>query len=166
MSMIDVFAAELQREEANTRKLFERIPESRFPWQPHAKSMSVGKLASHITEILTWVDATLNKNELAMNPGEFKPYMAANKTELLAKFDANVADALKQMKGRADDLLMKTWRFKIGGKVILEMPKAAVLRAFVLSHTIHHRGQMTVFLRLNNVPVLQTSGPTADEPGF
>jgi uncharacterized damage-inducible protein DinB len=166
MKIIEAFAAELTHEAANTKKLLERLPEEQFGWQPHPKSMSLGKLASHITEILEWVGPTLNMDELVMQPGQSKPYMAASKSELLARYDDNLAKALGMMKDAPDELMMKAWRFKIGERVVMEMPKAVVLRTMILSHTFHHRGQMTVYLRLNDVPLPQIYGPTADEPAF
>ena len=164
MPIIDALIMELTHEGGQTRKLFERIPEDRMGWRPHEKSMSLGALASHIADSLCWTGATLAMDELVMDPGSYQPFQAKDKADLLKKFDDSLTLALSAMRGQSDENLFKTWRMKVGDKVVLEMPRAAVLRTFILSHQIHHRGQMTVYLRLLGAPLPQLYGPTADEP--
>lgn len=163
MNIIDGIAGELEFEAKNTRKVLDRIPEAKFGWKPHEKSMTMGKLASHVAEIPQWVKTTLEMEEFNLDPATFKPFEAKTAKELTQKFDDSVKGALAAMKGVSNESLMKIWRMKSGGKLMVEMPRIAVLRGFVLNHSVHHRGQLTVYLRLNNIPVPAIYGPSADE---
>ena len=164
MSLIDPFVQEFQHEMRTTRNTLARVPASDFTWKPHEKSYSFGQLASHIVEIPSWVPVTVGQDEFVMNPGEYQPWEARDAADLLETFDRNVAAAAEQLAGLPDDKLMTTWTMKSGERVLFQMPRMAVLRAFILSHVIHHRGQLTAYLRLRDIPVPQTYGPTADEP--
>lgn len=167
MAMIDALVGELQHEAAVTRKLFERIPEDRFDYKPHPKSMSLRELASHLVDALGWVDATVNLDELQIDPTQWKPFVAKSRAELLATHDANLVAALGIMKGVADEKLFAPWTMKkADGTVAFTMPRIAVLRAFIVKHIVHHRGQLTVYLRLLDVPLPQVYGPSADEPNM
>ena len=166
MGLIEPMIEEFKREADTTRKVLERIPEEHFAWKPHEKSMSMAALASHIAESFQWVEAIVNSDEFEIDPEQYKPYIAESRAELLAVHDAAVAKALPAMQGRPDDQLLANWQFKARGKVVLEMPRIAFLRGFVLSHLIHHRGQLTLYLRLKDVPLPQVYGPSADEPGM
>jgi len=165
MGLIEPMIEEFGREADTTRRVLDRIPEEHFAWKPHAKSMSMAALGSHIAESFQWVEAIVNSDEFEIDPEQYKPYIAKSKAELLAVHDAAVAKALPAMQGQPDEQLLVNWRFKAKGKVVLEMPRIAFLRGFVLSHLIHHRGQLTVYLRLKDVPLPQVYGPSADEPG-
>jgi len=164
MDIIDGLRSEFEHETRSTRKLLERVPDQHFDWKPHPKSMSLGRLASHLIEPLDWVGPTLDQDELVFAPGSYKPWNAKNRKELLEKFDASVKAAIEKMGGRSDAHLMQTWALKSGEKTVFSMPRAAVLRFFILNHQIHHRAQLGVYLRLKDVPVPQVYGPTADEP--
>jgi len=164
MNLIDPIIQELTHEAGVTRKTLERIPDGDWEWTPHEKSMGMGKLASHIADTPSWVDPILTKEELAFDPESHKPWIASGKAEVLEVFDKNLAQALTAMKGVANEALMVTWSLKAGDKVLLSMPRIAVLRAFILSHMIHHRAQLGVYLRLRDVLVPQMYGPSADEP--
>lgn len=161
MGMIDALAMEYQYETGVTRKVIDRVPEDKFGWKPHDKSMTAGALASHITEIQGWTSGTIASDEFKID--DYKPYVPKSKAELLQTFDTLVADSLKAMKGVSDQALMKGWKMTQKGQTLLEMPKVAVLRTWVLNHQIHHRGQLSVYLRLLGQPVPSIYGPSADE---
>ena len=161
--------AEFDQECATTRKHLERAATEHFDWAPHEKSMKFGRLASHLAELAIWATATVEHDELDMAPigGEpMKPLQCATSEEVLSAFDENVAKASKAIAGASDDNLMSDWTLKKGGETLMTMPKIAVLKSFVINHLIHHRGQLSVYLRLCEIPVPQTYGPTADEPNM
>lgn len=160
MSLSAAFAEELQSESATTRKMLERVPEDAFDWKPHEKSSSMGRLAGHVAELVSMFVPMVTKD--AMDFGDFKPFKPSSVSELVEKFDENVAGAVELLKNQSDDELPKLWRIKSGEKVFLEMPRAAFIR-WVLSHIVHHRGQLSVYLRLRDVPLPPVYGPTADE---
>jgi len=162
MEVIDVMRAEFEQEVASTRKALERITTESFAWSPHDKSMSMGQLVSHLVEIPSWVGSILEQDKFEME-ADFKPYEAESIEGALEYFDDSAKEALEKMEGRSNENLLETWTFKMGGEVALAMPRVAVLRAFILSHLIHHRGQLTVYLRLNDIPVPAIYGPSADE---
>jgi len=164
MGMIDGMLAELTVEAENTRAMLERVPDNLFDWQPHAKSMTMGHLASHLADIPSWVAATLNMDEMVIGP-DYKPFHASNIAEVLETFDAKIAEAKAAMPGYPDDKLMQNWALKMGGEEMFRMPRAQCLRAFVLSHTVHHRAQLGVYLRLNDIALPSTYGPSADDQG-
>jgi len=166
MNIADGMLQEFTYENASTRKMLERIPQAQMGWKPHAKSMTLARLASHIVEIPTYGASIFTQDEMVLNAGSFKPTEYATVAELLAAFDKNIAEAAKVMQGVPNDHMMKPWRFKMDGKLVFEMPRVVVVRIMMLSHTIHHRGQLSVYLRLQNVPLPPVYGPTADESPF
>ena len=157
------FIPELKHEAASTRKLLERVPTDKFDWKPHEKSMTLGRLASHIAEIPDWMTATLTTEELDFAKGGYKPTVPATKEELLEKFEQSYTKALETLTSATDETLRGLWTLKNGDHVIFTMPRIATLRSFVMNHFIHHRGQLTVYLRLLNIPVPGMYGPSADE---
>ncbi len=164
MNIIDALIQEFQQESATTRKVLERVPTEHFGWKPHEKSMTMGQLASHLAENLSWAEGTMKEDVWLMDMATYKPFVAANTNELLEKFDENLVKALESMKGATNDHMMKMWAMKTpDGNTIFSMPRVVVIRSFVLNHTYHHRGQLTVYLRLKDVPLPQVYGPTADE---
>jgi len=166
MPLVDALLPEFDHEMTTTRKVIERVPEDKFDWKPHAKSFSLGALATHLANLPTWGTETLTKSEIDLPAAQ--PPLAAlpSKIELMAVFDRNVAAARAALAGKTDAELLAIWSLKRGGKTLFSMPKTAVLRSFVLSHVIHHRGQLSVYLRLLDVPVPSIYGPSADEPSF
>ncbi|MGH9831712.1 MAG: DinB family protein [Blastocatellia bacterium] len=165
MKMKDSLIAEFEREAQTTRRHLERLPDDKLDWRPHEKSYTASGLASHIAELISWADSILNLDELDIDPTTYKPYQAASVADLLKTFDDNVAACKQVLAGVADATLEQSWRFKMMGRLLFERPKSEVFRDFILSHVIHHRGQFSVYLRLLNVPVPSTYGPTADEQG-
>ncbi|MBS1518137.1 MAG: DinB family protein [Bacteroidetes bacterium] len=163
MTLSESLLAEFQREAQLTRKMLERLPDGKFDYKPHDKSMSLGKLSSHIADIPNWVGVTIETEELDFADFEYKPFEANTRDELLKAFDGFVANAVEVFKRNDDEKLMGNWTMKNGDQVYFTMPKAAVLREFVFNHNTHHRGQLSVYLRMNDVPLPSIYGPTADE---
>ena len=166
MPITDFLVPEFDQETANTRKVLERCPEDRFGWKPHQKSWDMASLATHIANIPSWVVETISKDSLDISPPGAPPYKeepARSRKELLEKFEKNVAAARSALTGTSDDHLLKNWTLLSGGHTILTMPRVTVLRSFVMNHGIHHRAQLGVYLRLNDVPVPAIYGPSADE---
>ena len=165
MSISASLLPEFDMEMANTRRTLERVPTDKFGWQPHAKSFTMGKLATHLATLPTWTGVTLTTSELDLALPFDQPKPATTE-EVLETFDKNVAEARAALAGAADDVFFQPWTLKNGEHVIFTLPKVAVLRGFVVNHIIHHRGQMTVYLRLNDIPVPSIYGPSADESGM
>jgi uncharacterized damage-inducible protein DinB len=165
VALVDALLPEFDREMSTTRKVLERVPEEKFAWKPHAKSFSLGELSGHVANLPTWGEETLTKSEIDITNGQ-RPSAPASKADMLAAFDRNVAAVRAALAGRSDPELMAMWTLKRNGKTLFAMPKSTVLRSFVLSHVIHHRGQLSVYLRLLDVPVPSIYGPSADEPSF
>lgn len=166
MAIIDTMLPEYEEEMAITRKTLERVTDALWDYKPHPKSMALGALASHIVEPQSWIEGTIQSDEWVMDMATYKPYVAANREELLKRFDTNVAEAKKVLKGVTDAQLAVMWSMKNpDGSVIFTAPRGGVLRTFMLNHTIHHRAQLQVYLRMNDIPVPSIYGPTADDPG-
>jgi uncharacterized damage-inducible protein DinB len=157
---------EFDHEMATTRKTLERVPEDKFDWAPHQKSMKLGQLASHLAEMPSWAVAGLKQDSLDLAPvggPAFEQFLAASRAQVLERFDQTVAAALAAITEAGDQEYMKPWSLLRSGQTLMTMPKIAVVRSFVMNHIIHHRGQLSVYLRLNNVPVPSIYGPSADE---
>lgn len=165
MALVDALLPEFDHEMTTTRKLLERIPEEKFEWKPHARSFSLGALASHLATLPTWGGDTLNRSEIDIGTDP-PPAALPSKAEVMASFDKNVAATRAALAGRSDAELMATWTLKRGGHTLFSMPKTVVWRSFVVNHLVHHRGQLSVYLRLLDVPVPSIYGPSADEPSF
>jgi uncharacterized damage-inducible protein DinB len=165
MTLAETLLPEFDHEMAVARKVLERVPEDKLDWKPHAKSFSIGALAAHVANLPSWGAETLNRSEVDLT-GHLAPVALPSRADLLAIFDRNVAAARAALVGKTDAELGAMWSLRRNGKTIFSMPKAAVLRSFVLSHLIHHRAQLTVYLRLLDVPVPSIYGPSADEPAF
>lgn len=163
MKMIDSLVAEFGRETQTTRKHLERLPDDKLDWRPHEKSFTARGLASHIVECVGWVESIFGKDEVDFNPATYRPYQAASVADLLKTFDEKVARGQQVLAGADDASLAQPWRLKIMGRVRFEKTKTDVFRDFTLSHVIHHRGQLSVYLRLLNVAVPGSYGPSADE---
>jgi len=166
MSMADSLVGEFDHEASGTRKLLERVPEAHVQWAPHPRSKSLGELANHIAGLPVWVGRILNAKEYDfLAPGAPTPGVRPweSKAALLAKHDKNVAEARKLLAATTDAQFLEPWTLKRGGEAMFTLPRAAVLRSMVYSHTIHHRGQLTVYLRLKDVPLPGLYGPSADE---
>jgi uncharacterized damage-inducible protein DinB len=166
MTISEALLPEFDTETAVTRKFLERVPEDKFSWKPHEKSGTMGWLAAHIAALPELTARTMQKDEFDFAPGGVRQAPAAppkSTTELLEKFDKNAAAGHAAIAGASDAEFAKTWTLLNNGQKIFAMPKVACLRRTVLSHIIHHRAQLGVYLRLNNVALPATYGPSADE---
>ncbi len=160
---------EFDHEMANTRKTLERVPEDRFAWKPHEKSFSMVALSTHLATLPSWAAITVQKESFDVAPeGEPPPRSEPAKSvpDLLERFDRNVAAAREALAAASDEDLMKSWTLLKGGKTVFTLPRIAALRSFVLNHNVHHRAQLGVYLRLNDIPVPSIYGPSADEGSF
>ena len=165
MKMIDVLLAEMDQEAQSTARVLERIPQAQLSWRPHAKSMSLGQLALHVATIPGNV-AELAAHDTIPEPPKFIQAEAATAAELVPTLKASLAKARQVLGGMDDQKLMATWRLMSGGKEIMAMPRAAVIRMIMLNHWYHHRGQLLVYLRMHDVLLPSVYGPTADENPF
>jgi len=165
MRIIDGLLSELEQEAATTRRVLERIPQAHLSWKPHPKSMSLGQLALHVATVPGNV-AELAARDTIPEPPAFVQPEAATASELVPALTASVAKAKQSLGGFDDAMMGAMWRLQKGGKDILAMPRVAVVRAIMLNHWYHHRGQLLVYLRLLNQSVPSVYGPTADENPF
>ncbi len=168
MGLSESLLPEFDHEMANTRKTLERVPDGKFAWKPHDKSSSLGGLATHLANLPSWGSLAVSSDSFDLAPGG-KPQavMPCNsQQQVLETFDKNVAATRVAIAGASDQDLFKPWTLLSNGKTILSMPKIAVLRSFVMNHMIHHRAQLGVYLRLNDIPVPSIYGPSADETAF
>ena len=163
MTRIESLLAEFTRETATARKYVERLPTDRFEWRPHARSFTAGQLASHMVDCIRFVEPIFGADELDMDPADYKPFQATSVGELLEAFDGEVAKAKHVIASTTDTSASHPWQLKLHGTVWFEKPREAVFRDMTLSHLVHHRGQFSVYLRLLEVPVPGSYGPTADE---
>jgi uncharacterized damage-inducible protein DinB len=165
MPLTDALLPEFDHEMTVTRKLLERVPEDQFTWKPHPKSMSLGTLAQHVATLPLWGVMTLNETEIDVGGQQQLPE-AKTRADLLALFDEHVRAARAALAGKGDGEMMAPWTLKRDGHAIFSMPRASVWRSFVLSHLIHHRAQLSVYLRMHDVPLPSMYGPSADEGAF
>lgn len=167
MSIRASLLADLRLEAASTRRLLASVPPEHWDWRPHERSMPLGALASHLAENPSWGLATLERDlDLAAAFTDRRPFVASGREELLATFDANAASLERALAAADEASLEVPWRMLDGERVLMTLPRHTALRVTLLHHQIHHRGQLSVYLRLLDVPVPRTYGPTADMPGF
>ena len=153
---------EFDEEMKNTRKLLECVPDGKFDYQPHQKSMTLGQLATHVAGLPSWTIFALDREVLELGP-DFKPELAATRAELLQTFDKGVAEAREKIAAATDEDWQVMWTFKYAGKTIMSMPRSAVMRLSIMNHLVHHRAQLGVYLRLNDARIPGMYGPSADE---
>jgi uncharacterized damage-inducible protein DinB len=168
MKLTDLFSEELAREGAITRRTIERIPEGRDDWKPHEKSMPLGRLAVLVSTMPSWITMMLQQDEFDLNPpggGSSFAHKLETRKDLLAALDKGVNDARAALTNATEEQLMKPWRLLVAGNVVSEKARHLVLRE-TINHLAHHRGQLTVYLRMNEVPVPSIYGPSADEQRF
>jgi uncharacterized damage-inducible protein DinB len=165
MGLGESMLPEFDHEMANTRKTLERIPEDKLDWKPHEKSTPMRGLATHLSNLVSWAVHVVESDELDAAPGgvplRAKPVETVQ--EALETFDRNVAAARAALGGAGDEHLLKPWTLLANGRTVFTQPRAGVLRGMIMNHTIHHRAQLAVYLRLNDVPVPALYGPSADE---
>jgi uncharacterized damage-inducible protein DinB len=164
MPLIDALLPEFDREMGLTRRALERVPDGQFDWRPHPTSVTLGRLAEHLTEMPMWATKTLDQSELeasTQRPPDYKP--PSTRAAVLAQFDASYRTARQLLVNRTDAEFAAPWKLKNAGKEVFTAPKATVMRNFVLNHMIHHRGQLMVYFRILGVPVPSIYGPSGDE---
>jgi uncharacterized damage-inducible protein DinB len=161
----DTILAEFDQEMASTRRLLERVPETAFGWKPHEKSYALGGLATHLAQIPRWGLTILRRDRYDMNEADAKPAAKdlATIAEVLRLFDDHAGQVRRELAEASDAPLSAPWTLTRGPQTILSMPRGEAFRRFVVSHTVHHRGQLTVYLRLQDVPLPPVYGPSADE---
>lgn len=165
MNRIKMFLKELDEAAITTRKMLERVPTDKFDWQPHPKSMTVKRLATHIAELPSWISMTLTTDELDFADNPYQPEEVKNTEELLAYFERSLQDGRSHLVDKYEEVLDKGWTLRNGEQVYSVEPKADVIR-MSLNQTVHHRAQLGVFLRLLDIPIPGSFGPSADETDF
>lgn len=166
MQISDALLPEFDQEMAGTRKTLARCPEDKFDFTPHAKSWKMVSLATHIVNMVGWTLDTIDKDSFDVAPPGAPPYKEEPVTsgkELLERFDRNVTAARAAIAGASDERLLAPWALLQGGQTLFTMPRIVCIRSFIMNHIIHHRGQLCVYLRLNDIPVPALYGPSADE---
>ena len=166
MKINEALLPEFDQEMANTRKTLERVPDDKLGWKPHPKSFAMGSLATHIVNMIGWTTDTIAKDSFDISPPGAPPYKeepAGSRKELLEKFDKNVTAARAAIAGASDENLLKPWSLLVQGHKAFTLPRVAVLRSVVMNHMIHHRAQLGVYLRINDIPIPGLYGPSADE---
>lgn len=169
MNLKDFFLDELEREGALTRKTVERVPDHRTDWKPHPKSMPLGYLSTLVAIMPSWVVMTVEHDEFDIKSkaaGEYTPEIYATSRELVEVADQSIAKAREALQKTTEEHLLKPWKFLVAGHLVSQDPRWVVLRDSVFNHLAHHRGQLTVYLRLNDAKVPSIYGPTADEQMF
>jgi len=166
MSISQSLLPEFDQEMANTRKILERVPEGRSDYKPHEKSMPLERLAAHVAELPDWAKMTLTTERLDLSSADFKPYLMTTRQELLDKFDKSVREARETIAATPDEAFGVTWSLTFNGQPVFSMPRLAVYRTSFMNHIIHHRAQLGVYLRLNDVEIPGMYGPSADEMKF
>lgn len=162
MPLKDAFIAELKHESTLTKKMLERVPFDKQDWKPHEKSMTLGKLASHVADIAHWISDIINIDEFDFTQ-HYKPFLASSTEDMINFCEQTTAGAVADLEKMTDEDFNKMWVVKSGDKVYFNLPKGVAIRGWGLSHLYHHRGQLSVYLRLLDVPVPGMYGPTADE---
>jgi uncharacterized damage-inducible protein DinB len=167
MNISETLLPEFDEEMASTRKFLELVPDDKLGWKPHEKSMPLGRLAWHVSEMPAWCCSTLKHDSLTMTQEDGQKTAAARegkgRKEMLAGFDESVKDARTRLAALDEAAMAANWKMIWGGQTIVDMPRGQVLRKWVLSHLIHHRAQLGVYLRLNGIPIPGVYGPSADE---
>lgn len=162
MSQIQDLLAEMEQEAQTTRKMLSRVPNDKYDWRPHEKSMTVRQLATHIAEIPSWVSLALNTSELDFAAGDYKPTEINTTDELLKHFETNLAEGKERLARATEDELLPNWTMRSGDEIYDVSPKGKVIR-MSYCQIVHHRAQLGVYLRLLNVPIPGSYGPSADE---
>jgi uncharacterized damage-inducible protein DinB len=162
MTQIQSFLKELEREALTTRKMLERVPDGKYDWKPHEKSMTMGRLAAHVAELPSWIGMALTTSELDFQKNGYAPEPITSTTDLIRNFEKNLADGEAHLATANEDQLELPWTLRNGEEVYSTEPKGEVIR-MSLSQIIHHRAQLGVYLRLLNIPIPGSYGPSADE---
>ncbi|MBB4638353.1 DinB family protein [Longimicrobium terrae] len=155
---------DLEQELATTRRVLERVPDEHLDWKPHEKSFALGGLAAHLANLLNWTTTVLTQDELDLAT-QGRQELPRTRDDILALFDGAAARLRPALAAATDDTLNGTWTLRMGDHVIMQMPRASVIRTVALNHMVHHRAQLGVYMRLLDIPVPAMYGPSADEAG-
>jgi uncharacterized damage-inducible protein DinB len=166
ITMLVPMNGEIEQEAATTRRVLERVPTNKLTWKPHPRSMTLGQLAMHVATIPGGISKIAQVDDFEVNPANFNPAVPESSEEILAALDASVRTAQEYLCGVTESSAMGTWRAKVNGKEVMALPRVAMLRSIMLNHWYHHRGQLSVYLRLLEIPVPTIYGPSADENPF
>jgi uncharacterized damage-inducible protein DinB len=166
MPMIDAYLAEFDHEAATTRRLLERVPADKLGWKPHEKSMTLGQLANHLSQMPGWMEVIGGQDELDFSQGGPQPEPGDTPEAILESFDRSVETFKRIAPSVSDDAMGQSWKLRDGEKIFVDLPRAAAIRTFILNHVVHHRGQLSVYLRLLDVPLPSIYGPSADDNVF
>jgi len=158
-----VFIAEVKHEAAATKRILERVPEGKFDWKPHEKSMTLGRLTSHVAELPGFLNSILTMDEFDFAKGHYKASHATTPEELLNVFQQKLDEVIQTLQDTSDEKMQQNFTLRSGDHVIATVPRMVAVRSMALNHIIHHRGQIAVYLRLLDVPVPGMYGPSADE---
>ena len=165
MSLIQMLVKEMEQEATTTRKMLERIPDDKYDWKPHEKSMTIQALSTHIAELPTWITMVLHTDELDFATAPYEPSTINNTTDLLDFFERSLADGKASLSQATEDHLEPTWTLRSGDQILSQSTKGEMIR-ITFSQVVHHRAQLGVYLRLLNIPIPGSYGPSADEQGF
>ena len=157
------FIAEIKHEAASTKKILERVPEGKFVWKPHEKSMSLGRLASHVAELPGFLNSILTMDDFDFAKGDYKPSHAHTPEELMNVFQEKLDEVVQTLQNTSDEKMQAIFTLRSGEHIIAAVPRMVAVRSMALNHLIHHRAQIAVYLRLLNIPVPGLYGPSADE---
>jgi uncharacterized damage-inducible protein DinB len=163
MALNQALLAELKHESASTRKMLERVPAGKLLWRPHEKSYTLGKLAIHVATLPGWIEKIINKDEFDFAKHQYIQPPAESTEQIVKTFDDAVAANIPILESATDDILNEKWTFRRGDTIIVALPRKVALRNVAFNHLIHHRGQLSVYLRLLDIPVPGMYGPSADE---
>jgi uncharacterized damage-inducible protein DinB len=166
MRINELLLPEFDQEMKNTRRLLERVPPKRAEWKPHEKSMTLGRLAGHVAELPRWGGLILNTESFDLTPmvsEGFKPLISDSREELLKVFDACISETRDALSKATDEEFQRIWSMRLKEQTLFSMSRVAVFRSMFMNHLIHHRAQLGVYLRLNNIPLPEMYGPSADE---
>ena len=166
IKMLEPMNGEIEQEAATTRRVLERVPADKLTWKPHPRSMTLGQLAMHVATIPGGISKIAQVDDFEVNPANFNPAVPESSEEILAALDASVRTAQEYLCGVTESSAMGTWRAMVNGKAVMAIPRVGLLRSIMLNHWYHHRGQLSVYLRMLEVPVPTIYGPSADENPF
>jgi uncharacterized damage-inducible protein DinB len=165
MSISEALIADMKAEGAYSRAVLKAVPADKYDWKPHEKSMTLGGLAGHVAETNSWMGSMMQDVfDFAAEMGDYQPFVPTDASELMAAFDENLANAISLIEGKDDDFMRAVWKGVMGEKELMVGPRGDIARSILVHHAAHHRGQLTVYLRLLDVAVPPTYGPTADFP--
>jgi len=166
MPIRDLLLPEFDQEMANTRKMLERIPDNKLQFKPHEKSWKLDRMAGHVVDMISWIPHTMRVEVLELEPNQYSPFEPKTDHELLERFDNNVREARQALEHASDEDMHKVWTMKWQGEQVMQMPRYNVLRGVIFNHLIHHRAQVSMYLRMANIASPGMYGPSADEPQF